>query len=131
MIEIDRTTQITVSALDPAVFLGSCSAGPAAESTLRVMILGDDMQASVQEITFQVEFIGQVDGGFVAHVPALPSASTQGGTLDEAFRAVRENLEGILESNSEGLIVPHERREYLAGPQDQVNVVAIRRDAAA
>jgi len=51
------------------------------------------------------------EGGFVAIVPALPGCHTQGETLEEAERNVREAIELYLESlTAHGEPLPQEQR---------------------
>jgi len=48
--------------------------------------------------SFSVYYEATADGGFVAIVPALPGCHTQGETLEETERNVREAIELYLES---------------------------------
>ena len=49
-------------------------------------------------LSFSVYYEGASEGGFVAIVPALPGCHTQGETLEETERNVREAIELYLES---------------------------------
>lgn len=40
------------------------------------------------------------EGGFWAEVPAIPGCSTQGDTMDELMRNLREAIEGCLAVNN-------------------------------
>jgi len=49
----------------------------------------------------------QPEGGFTAHVPALPEVVTEGDTEDEALAMVRDAIELVLAHRKEnGLPVP-------------------------
>jgi predicted RNase H-like HicB family nuclease len=108
--------------------LGSSDAP--AKVTFYATVQNDELAAMACDVTFQVEYLAQPDGGYVAHVPALPAASSQGADLKEAIEAVRENIEGVLESGDCSIVAPKDR-EYLAGPEDCVDVVTISRDVPA
>jgi len=58
---------------------------------------------------FDVVILEDETGGFVAFVPALPGCHTQGDSLDEVLRNVREAIELYLETLSE------EEKEELVG----------------
>jgi len=47
---------------------------------------------------FDVVILEDETGGFVAFVPALPGCHTQGDSLDEVLRNVREAIELYLET---------------------------------
>lgn len=62
-------------------------------------------------MSFSVIYEESTDGGYVARVPALSGCHTQGETLEEAERNVKEAILVYLESlffHKE--TVPHERR---------------------
>lgn len=73
-------------------------------------------------LSFEVELIPQVDGGFVVHVPILPSASTQGKDADEALKMVTENLEGLLEDLHSGALALATKPEYIGRVDQRSNV---------
>ena len=50
---------------------------------------------------FDVVILEDETGGFVAFVPALPGCHTQGDSLDEVLRNVREAIELYLETLSD------------------------------
>ena len=50
---------------------------------------------------FDVVILEDETGGFVAFVPALPGCHTQGDSLDEILRNVREAIELYLETLSD------------------------------
>jgi predicted RNase H-like HicB family nuclease len=53
------------------------------------------------------------EGGYVAFVPLLPGCHTQGETLEEAERNVREAIALYLESLvAHGEAIPEERRSF-------------------
>jgi len=58
---------------------------------------------------FDVVILEDETGGFVAFVPALPGCHTQGDSLDEVLRNVREAIELYLETLSD------EEKEELVG----------------
>ena len=48
--------------------------------------------------SFAVVYEADPEGGFVALVPSLPGCHTQGETLEEAEKNIREAIEAYLES---------------------------------
>jgi len=61
--------------------------------------------------SYSVYYESESEGGFVAIVPALPGYHTQGETLEEAERNVREAIELYLESlTAHGEPLPQEQR---------------------
>jgi predicted RNase H-like HicB family nuclease len=63
--------------------------------------------------SFSVYYEGAKEGGFVAIVPALPGCHTQGETLEEAERNIRESIELYLESlAAHGEPLPEERKSF-------------------
>ncbi|MDA1315532.1 MAG: type II toxin-antitoxin system HicB family antitoxin [Acidobacteria bacterium] len=59
-------------------------------------------------------YYGQApEGGYVAFVPALPGCHTQGETLEETERNVKEAITLHLESSAaRGETIPEERRSF-------------------
>lgn len=49
-------------------------------------------------LSFTVLYESAPEGGYVAHVPALPGCHTQGETLEETERNVKEAISAYLES---------------------------------
>jgi antitoxin HicB len=61
--------------------------------------------------SYSVYYEAAREGGFIAIVPALPGCHTQGETLEEAERNIREAIELCLESlASHGETLPEERK---------------------
>jgi len=58
--------------------------------------LGAFVEKKVYE--FDVVILEDETGGYVAFVPALPGCHTQGDSLDEVLRNVREAIELYLET---------------------------------
>jgi predicted RNase H-like HicB family nuclease len=53
------------------------------------------------------------DGGYVALVPALPGCHTQGETLEEAERNIKEAITLYIESlAAHGEVIPEEGRSF-------------------
>jgi len=53
------------------------------------------------------------EGGYVASVPALPGCHTQGETLEETERTVKEAIAGYLESlAAHGEAIPEEGQSF-------------------
>jgi predicted RNase H-like HicB family nuclease len=50
------------------------------------------------------------EGGFWAEVPAIPGCATEGETMDELLRNVREAIEGCL---SVEIAEPHDRKDRI------------------
>jgi predicted RNase H-like HicB family nuclease len=48
---------------------------------------------------FQVVFQEELDGGYSVWVPDLPGCASQGGTLEEALRNIKEAIELYLEDD--------------------------------
>ncbi len=57
---------------------------------------------------FDVIILEDETGGYIAFVPALPGCHTQGDTVDEALRNIREAIELYLETLSDD-----EKRRWL------------------
>jgi len=58
---------------------------------------------------FSVVILEDEDGGYIAIVPELPGCHTQGDTLDEVMKNIREAIELYLETLTED-----EKRELLS-----------------
>lgn len=58
-------------------------------------------RAMAKELQFKVLIEQDEDGLYVASVPELPGAYTQGKTLEEARERIREVIELILESDKD------------------------------
>jgi predicted RNase H-like HicB family nuclease len=52
-------------------------------------------------VRLKVVFEPSDEGGFTAHVPALPGCISEGDTLDEARQNIREAIELYLESDDQ------------------------------
>ena len=50
---------------------------------------------------FKVIFEPSDEGGYTVHVPALPGCISEGATLDDARRNIREAIELFLEPDDE------------------------------
>lgn len=57
---------------------------------------------------FDVVIVEDESGGYIAFVPALPGCHTQGDTLEELMRNVREAIELYMETLTE-----EEKRDFL------------------
>lgn len=63
------------------------------------------------DISYSVIYEEAPEGGYVVRVPALPGCHSQGETIEEAEKNVREAIELYLESLKEhNEEIPHERR---------------------
>ena len=59
----------------------------------------NDMETGEQKIySYSVFYEAALEGGYVAFVPALPGCHTQGETLEETERNIKEAIEVYLES---------------------------------
>jgi hypothetical protein len=58
---------------------------------LRAKIAAGDGYMKIKIVVHEAE-----EGGFWAEVPAIPGCATQGETLDELLRNLREAIEGCL-----------------------------------
>ena len=56
------------------------------------------MRKKPRELSYSVFYGEAPEGGYVASVPALPGCHTQGESLEEAQRNVKEAIELYLES---------------------------------
>lgn len=64
-------------------------------------------------LSYAVFYEADSDGGYVAFVPALPGCHTQGDTLEETERNVREAIELYVESLvAHGEQIPEESRSF-------------------
>jgi len=55
----------------------------------------------MKTLEFSVVILEDEDGGYIAYVPELPRCHTQGETLDEVVRNIKEAIELYLETLSE------------------------------
>jgi predicted RNase H-like HicB family nuclease len=63
--------------------------------------------------SFSVFYEQAMEGGYVAFVPALPGCHTQGETLEETERNVKEAIAAYLESLvAHGEAIPEEGRSF-------------------
>ncbi len=66
-----------------------------------------------KSFSYSVYYEQAPEGGYVAFVPALPGCHTQGETLEETERNVKEAIALYLESlASHGEAIPEEGRSY-------------------
>ena len=66
-----------------------------------------------KNLSYSVYYEQALEGGYVAFVPALPGCHTQGETLEETERNVKEAIELYLESMvAHGEVIPEERRSF-------------------
>ena len=77
------------------------------ESNPNIIQWGCLMDKKVRE--FSVVILEDESGGYIALVPELPGCHTQGDSLDEVLRNVKEAIELYLETLSE-----EEKRELLS-----------------
>ena len=64
---------------------------------------------SAKTLSYSIFYECAPEGGYVAHVPTLPGCHTQGETLEETERNVKEAIELYLESLREhGEPIPEE-----------------------
>jgi predicted RNase H-like HicB family nuclease len=62
-----------------------------------------------RDFSYSVFYEQAAEGGYVAFVPALPGCHTQGGTLEETGRNVKEAIALYLESLvAHGELIPEE-----------------------
>jgi predicted RNase H-like HicB family nuclease len=112
-------------ALDPLPLHEAYSVPPGITMSASLRFAEDRAAVEDARLLFLVEFLRRDDGGYVAHVPSLPVASTQGSSLEEAVRMVRENLQGIIEEEKAwGSLVAREP-EYLSGMGDTIGTVEV------
>lgn len=69
------------------------------------------MAKTVKELQFKVLIEQDEDGIYVASVPELPSCYTQGKTLEEVRKRIKEAIELVLESDKDA------KKEKLQSPQ--------------
>lgn len=77
------------------------------------------MVKTVKELQFKVLIEQDEDGIYVASVPELPGCYTQGKTLEEARKRVKEVIELVLESDQDL------RKEKLESPKSYPNFLGI------
>ena len=66
-----------------------------------------------KNISYSVYYEQAPEGGYVAFVPALPGCHTQGETLEETERNIKEAIALYLESlAAHGEAIPEERRSF-------------------
>ena len=66
-----------------------------------------------KNLSYSVYYEQAPEGGYVAFVPALPDCHTQGETLEDTERNVKEAIELYLESLvAHGESIPEERRSF-------------------
>ena len=61
-------------------------------------VLAWEMHEQLGVFRCEVRFQEESDGGFSVYVPALPGVASQGNSLEEAERNIREALSGALET---------------------------------
>lgn len=77
------------------------------------------MKKLKKNYSYSVFYEAAPEGGYVAFVPTLPGCHTQGETLEEAERNVKEAIEAYLESiRAHGERIPEELKSF----QGVVNV---------
>jgi antitoxin HicB len=80
---------------------------------------------SKKTYSYSVYYEAAGEGGFIAIVPALPGCHTQGETLEEAERNIREAIELYLESLlAHGEPLPEERESLHGRVSVPVSVLA-------
>ncbi|MDD3574964.1 MAG: type II toxin-antitoxin system HicB family antitoxin [Methanospirillum sp.] len=52
-------------------------------------------------LKFKVELIQEPDGGYIAHVPALPGCHTQGDSFDEVIENIKDAIQIYMDVLSE------------------------------
>lgn len=63
--------------------------------------------------SYSVFYEAAAEGGYVAFVPALPGCHTQGETLEETEKNIREAIEAYLESlAAHGDSIPRENKSF-------------------
>ncbi|OQA52738.1 MAG: hypothetical protein BWY45_03121 [Euryarchaeota archaeon ADurb.Bin294] len=58
-------------------------------------------------LKFKVELIQEPDGGYIAHVPALPGCHTQGDSFDEVIENVKDAIQLNMDVLSEESTISH------------------------
>ena len=82
---------------------------------------GGMKRRAARTFSYSVYYEQAPEGGYVAFVPALPGCHTQGETLEETERNVKEAIALYLESlAAHGEAIPEERRSF----QGRVTVAA-------
>lgn len=77
------------------------------------------MAKTFKELQFKVLIEQDEDGIYVASVPELPGCYTQGKTLEEARKRIKEVIELVLESDQDL------RKEKLESPKSYSNFLGI------
>lgn len=68
---------------------------------------------ALKDYSFSVHYEQAPEGGYVAYVPALPGCHTQGETLEETERNVKEAIGLYLESlAASGEAIPEQGRSF-------------------
>jgi len=68
---------------------------------------------TVRSLSYSVFYEQAPEGGFAAFVPALPGCHTQGETIEEAERNIKEAIALYLESlTAHGEPIPEEGQSY-------------------
>ena len=76
-------------------------------------------------VSYSVFYEQAAEGGYVAFVPSLPGCHTQGETLEETERNVREAIALYLESlAAHGETIPEEGRSFQGRVTVPVSVLA-------
>jgi predicted RNase H-like HicB family nuclease len=71
------------------------------------------MKNRAKSFSFSVFYEQAAEGGYVALVPSLPGCHTQGETLEEAERNVKEAIALYLESlAAHGEVIPEEGQSF-------------------
>lgn len=64
-------------------------------------------------LSYSVIYEEAPEGGYVVYVPALPGCHTQGGTIEEAEKNIKEAVELYLESlKAHNEKIPQERKVF-------------------
>ena len=71
------------------------------------------VRKAIRAVSYSVFYEQAAEGGYVAIVPSLPGCHTQGDTLEEAERHVKEAIALYLESlNAHGEPIPEQRPSF-------------------
>ena len=71
------------------------------------------MKSTSKSFSYSVFYEQAFEGGYVAFVPSLPGCHTQGETLEETERNVKEAIALYLESlTAQGEAIPMEGRSF-------------------
>ncbi len=77
------------------------------------------MAKTIKELQFKVLIEQDENGIYIASVPELPGCYTQGKTLEEARKRIKEAIELVLESDKDL------KKEKLASPLSRSNFFGI------